>query len=94
MKKLLLCLLSVCLLCACNRENDEPVLPNPEPTPEVEQAPLTLFVYLVADTNIKTDLRNNIKHKNWSFKALEGIVKVEAEAPDMEEADSVEGTEN
>ena len=27
------------------------------------------------------------KHKNWSFKALEGIIKVEAEAPDMEEAD-------
>ena len=27
------------------------------------------------------------KHKNWYFKALEGIVKVEAEAPDMEEAD-------
>ena len=27
------------------------------------------------------------KHKNWSFKALEGIVKVEATAPDMEEAD-------
>ena len=26
------------------------------------------------------------KHKNWSFKALDGIVKVEAEAPDMEEA--------
>ena len=26
------------------------------------------------------------KHKNWSFKALEGIVKVEADAPDMEEA--------
>ena len=30
------------------------------------------------------------KHKNWSFKALEGIVKVEAEAPDMEEADGIE----
>ena len=30
------------------------------------------------------------KHKNWSFKALEGIVKVEAEAPDMEEAENVE----
>lgn len=30
------------------------------------------------------------KHKNWFFKALEGIVKVEAEAPDMEEAESVE----
>ena len=29
------------------------------------------------------------KHKNWSFKALEGIVKVEAEAPDMEEAEDV-----
>ena len=27
------------------------------------------------------------KHKNWSFKALEGIVKVEAKAPDMEEAE-------
>ena len=27
------------------------------------------------------------KHKNWSFKALEGIVKVEAEAPDIEEAE-------
>lgn len=26
------------------------------------------------------------KHKNWYFKALEGIVNVEAEAPDMEEA--------
>lgn len=30
------------------------------------------------------------KHKNWYFKALEGIVKVEAEAPDMEEADSID----
>ena len=29
------------------------------------------------------------KHKNWSFKCLEGIVKVEAEAPDMEEAEEV-----
>ena len=29
------------------------------------------------------------KHKNWCFKALEGIVKVEAEAPDMEEAESI-----
>ena len=28
------------------------------------------------------------KHKNWYFKALEGIVKVEAEAPDMEEAEA------
>ena len=30
------------------------------------------------------------KHKNWYFKALEGIIKVEAEAPDMEEADGLE----
>ena len=29
------------------------------------------------------------KHKNWFFKALEGIVKVEAKAPDMEEAESI-----
>jgi hypothetical protein len=29
------------------------------------------------------------KHKNWFFRALEGIVKVEAEAPDMEEAQDV-----
>ena len=29
------------------------------------------------------------KHKNWSFKALEGIVKVDATAPDMEENESV-----
>ena len=30
------------------------------------------------------------KHKNWFFKAIEGLVKVEAEAPDIEEAESVE----
>ena len=29
------------------------------------------------------------KHKNWFFKALEGIVKVEAEMPDMEEVESL-----
>lgn len=32
------------------------------------------------------------KHKNWFFKALEGIVKVDAETPDIEEMESV--TEN
>ena len=30
------------------------------------------------------------KHKNWYFKALEGIIKVDAEAPDMEEADGMD----
>lgn len=30
------------------------------------------------------------KHKNFSFKVLENIIKVEAEAPDMEEADGIE----
>ena len=34
------------------------------------------------------------KHKNWSFKCLEGIVKAEAEAPDMEEAEEVTNDEN
>lgn len=29
------------------------------------------------------------KHKNWFFKALEGIVSVEADAPDMETAESL-----
>jgi hypothetical protein len=29
------------------------------------------------------------KHKNFSFKVLEGIAKVEADAPDMEEAQEV-----
>lgn len=29
------------------------------------------------------------KHKNWWFKALEGIVKVEADVPDMEEAEEL-----
>jgi hypothetical protein len=29
------------------------------------------------------------KHKNWCFKCLEGLVKAEAEAPDMEEAQDV-----
>lgn len=29
------------------------------------------------------------KHKNWCFKVVEGIVKENAEAPDMEEAESV-----
>jgi hypothetical protein len=31
------------------------------------------------------------KHKNFSFKVLEGIVKADAEAPDMEEADGLDG---
>jgi hypothetical protein len=30
------------------------------------------------------------KHKNFSFKVLEGIIKETAEAPDMEEADGLE----
>ncbi len=34
------------------------------------------------------------KHKNWYFKALEGIVKVEAEAPDIEEADGLEDVDS
>lgn len=33
------------------------------------------------------------KHKNWYFKALEGIVKVEAEVPDMEEAEETTSNE-
>ena len=32
------------------------------------------------------------KHKNFEFKVLEGIIKDTAEAPDMEEAESVQET--
>ena len=32
------------------------------------------------------------KHKNFEFKVLEGIIKADAEAPDMEEAESVQET--
>ena len=31
------------------------------------------------------------KHKNFAFKVLEGLIKDTAEAPDMEEAQEVEG---
>ena len=34
------------------------------------------------------------KHKNFSFKCLEGIAKNDAEAPDMEEAEEVNDSEN
>jgi hypothetical protein len=30
------------------------------------------------------------KHKNFSFKVLEGIIKDTADAPDMEEADGLD----
>ena len=30
------------------------------------------------------------KHKNWYFKCIEGIIKADADAPDMEEADGME----
>ena len=34
------------------------------------------------------------KHKNFSFKVLENIVKVEADAPDMEEAQEITANED
>jgi hypothetical protein len=34
------------------------------------------------------------KHKNFAFKCLEGLVKAEATAPDMEEAQEITNTEN
>ena len=34
------------------------------------------------------------KHKNWQCEALEGIVRVDAEAPDMEEADGMDDGQN
>lgn len=55
MKKLFV-LLSVILLTACGG-SDDPVTPPAQP-----EAPVTVWAYLVADTNIKSDLRNNIKN--------------------------------
>lgn len=55
MKKLFV-LLSVLFLTACGG-SDDPVTPPAQP-----EAPVTVWAYLVADTNIKSDLRNNIKN--------------------------------
>lgn len=56
MRKLLSLLLTAIILTACSSNNDAPVLPPKE------EAPVTVWAYLVADTNIKSDLRNNIKN--------------------------------
>ena len=55
MKKILFLLLASVLLASCGGDNDDPKIP------EKEQAPVTVWAYLVADTNIKSDLRDNIK---------------------------------
>lgn len=56
MKKLLVFLFATVLFIACNEKEDEPTLP------EKDNAPVTVWAYLVADNNIKSDLRNNIKN--------------------------------
>lgn len=57
MKKLFVLLLTTIFLAACGGSSDDPVTP-----PAMPEAPLTVWAYLVADTNIKNDLRNNIKN--------------------------------
>ena len=57
MKKWFVILLTPLIFTACDGKDD---IPTPS-QPEKEQASITVWSYLVADTNIKTDLRNNIK---------------------------------
>lgn len=56
MKKLLVLFLCSLVFIACSGDNEEPEVP------QVDQAPVTVWAYLIADTNIKSDLRNNIKN--------------------------------
>lgn len=68
MKKLLVFLFTTILFTACNNNEDEPTLPVKD------NAPVTVWAYLVADTNIKSDLRNNIKNM------YEGLSKMDKQA--------------
>ena len=58
------------LMIACGKNDDEPQ----QPLPANEQAPITMWAYLVADNNIKNDFRNNIKTM------YEGLSKMEKQA--------------
>lgn len=70
MKKWFIFLLTVLFISACGDKED---IPTP-PQPDKEQAPVTVWSYLVADTNIKDDLRNNIKTM------FEGLSQVDKKA--------------
>lgn len=56
MKKLFVFLFTALLFTACGNSEDDPT------PPAKSEAPVTVWAYLVADTNIKSDLRNNIKN--------------------------------
>lgn len=55
MKKLFALLFTAILFTACGSNEDDPT------PPAKAEAPVTVWAYLVADTDIKSDLRNNIK---------------------------------
>lgn len=57
MKKWLLLIFIPLFMMSCN-DNDEQKIP----LPVNDESPVTVWAYLVADTNIKTDLRNNVKN--------------------------------
>lgn len=59
MKKLLWPLMLLCFLVACDTSDDPNPSPKPEPEP-VENAPLTLLAYLVANNNLDDDILANI----------------------------------
>ena len=68
MKRLLFLLCTTILFSACGNKDEEPK------QPEKPQAPVTVWAYFVADTNIKSDIRNNIKTM------YEGLSKMEQQA--------------
>ncbi len=70
MKHSLIIFLVSLLLVACGKNDDEPQMP----LPVKDQAPVTVWAYLVADNDIKSDIRNNIKTM------YEGLSQMEKQA--------------
>lgn len=68
MKRLLFLLCITLLFAACGNKEEVPQIP------EKPQAPVTVWAYFIADTNIKNDIRNNIKTM------YEGLSKMDKQA--------------
>lgn len=71
MKHFLFILCTALMLVSCDRRDDPIIKPGIEQEPDAEQSPLTVMVYLVADTNIKSDLRNNVMYMYRGLSQIE-----------------------